>query len=470
MPLYQHVMVGKRLLDLFAVLRRRRGGRVRQGGRPGQRRAAADRPRRLGQQPDEGPSLRRKAPGPAAGATAAPQVGNGRRVWIPSRVDVHRPARPRGAAAGDRVHLQPGRLRRGRPAVPQRRDPADHRRRSATRSTRSSRRPAADLPDEDLHVLGLPRLPRRADPRRSPPTTPGCCRRSSSASRSSSCAACCKVGLRDRDAGAGHQHAGPHGGASRSSSKWNGETHADITPGEYTQLTGRAGRRGLDVEGHGVVLWQPGMNPARGRRPGLHPHLPAPLELPAVVQHGGQPGRTSSAASAPASCWSMSFAQFQADKAVVGLARQLRKSQDALAGLRRGGDLRPRRLHGVRRAAAPDLRPGEGRRPGPAGPTGARRRSTSLAQLQPRRRDRGAGRQVRRVRRRARPRRCVVRRARGPYVADRRAAGPPAQRWSTSRRRSTRVTRLRLPRRLQRPQPADAPRPRLGAAHRAPTT
>ncbi|MEO5651955.1 MAG: DEAD/DEAH box helicase, partial [Marmoricola sp.] len=44
-------------------------------------------------------------------------------------------------------------------------------------------------------------------------------------------------------------------------SKWNGETHADITPGEYTQLTGRAGRRGLDVEGHGVVLWQPGMNP-----------------------------------------------------------------------------------------------------------------------------------------------------------------------------------------------------------------
>ncbi|WP_240760252.1 DEAD/DEAH box helicase, partial [Phytoactinopolyspora endophytica] len=28
--------------------------------------------------------------------------------------------------------------------------------------------------------------------------------------------------------------------------KWNGETHAEITPGEYTQLTGRAGRRGID--------------------------------------------------------------------------------------------------------------------------------------------------------------------------------------------------------------------------------
>ena len=44
--------------------------------------------------------------------------------------------------------------------------------------------------------------------------------------------------------------------------KWNGEAHADLTPGEYTQLTGRAGRRGIDVEGHAVVLWQPGIDPA----------------------------------------------------------------------------------------------------------------------------------------------------------------------------------------------------------------
>jgi len=45
--------------------------------------------------------------------------------------------------------------------------------------------------------------------------------------------------------------------------KYNGETHAELTPGEYTQLTGRAGRRGIDVEGHAVVLWQPGLEPAR---------------------------------------------------------------------------------------------------------------------------------------------------------------------------------------------------------------
>ncbi len=43
--------------------------------------------------------------------------------------------------------------------------------------------------------------------------------------------------------------------------KYNGVSHADITPGEYTQLTGRAGRRGIDVEGHAVVAWQAGLDP-----------------------------------------------------------------------------------------------------------------------------------------------------------------------------------------------------------------
>jgi ATP-dependent RNA helicase HelY len=43
--------------------------------------------------------------------------------------------------------------------------------------------------------------------------------------------------------------------------KYNGASHADITPGEYTQLTGRAGRRGIDIEGHAVVTWQAGLDP-----------------------------------------------------------------------------------------------------------------------------------------------------------------------------------------------------------------
>ncbi|HZD70931.1 MAG TPA: DEAD/DEAH box helicase, partial [Actinomycetes bacterium] len=40
-------------------------------------------------------------------------------------------------------------------------------------------------------------------------------------------------------------------------SKWDGERHELLTPGEYTQLTGRAGRRGIDDRGAAVVLHQP---------------------------------------------------------------------------------------------------------------------------------------------------------------------------------------------------------------------
>jgi ATP-dependent RNA helicase HelY len=114
-------------------------------------------------------------------------------------------------------------------------------------------------------------------------------------------------------------------------SKWNGETHADITGGEYTQLTGRAGRRGLDVEGHGVVLWQPGMNPkevaglASTRTYPLRSSFRASYNMAVNLVH--QFGRERSR-----ELLESSFAQFQADKAVVGLARQLRKSQDALDG------------------------------------------------------------------------------------------------------------------------------------------
>ena len=116
-------------------------------------------------------------------------------------------------------------------------------------------------------------------------------------------------------------------------SKWNGETHADITPGEYTQLTGRAGRRGLDVEGHGVVLWQPGMDPRE--LAGLASTRTYPLRSSfrpsynMAVNLVSQFGRARSR-----ELLEMSFAQFQADKAVVGLAKQLHKAQEALEGYR----------------------------------------------------------------------------------------------------------------------------------------
>lgn len=40
-------------------------------------------------------------------------------------------------------------------------------------------------------------------------------------------------------------------------SRFRGDGHTALTPGEFTQLTGRAGRRGLDPIGHAVVLWSP---------------------------------------------------------------------------------------------------------------------------------------------------------------------------------------------------------------------
>jgi len=36
--------------------------------------------------------------------------------------------------------------------------------------------------------------------------------------------------------------------------------HSGLTSGEYTQLTGRAGRRGLDPQGHAVTLWRSGLS------------------------------------------------------------------------------------------------------------------------------------------------------------------------------------------------------------------
>jgi ATP-dependent RNA helicase HelY len=111
--------------------------------------------------------------------------------------------------------------------------------------------------------------------------------------------------------------------------KWNGETHADLTPGEYTQLTGRAGRRGIDVEGHAVVLWQPGDDPAAVA--GLAGTRTYPLSSSfrpsynMAINLVGQVGRERAAA-----LLESSFAQFQADRAVVGIARQARRSRKSM--------------------------------------------------------------------------------------------------------------------------------------------
>ena len=115
-------------------------------------------------------------------------------------------------------------------------------------------------------------------------------------------------------------------------SKWNGESHVSISPGEFTQLTGRAGRRGIDIEGNAVILWNKDVESASVA--GLASTRTYPLKssfkptynmtINLISQFGAERARTSLEAS---------FAQYQADKAVVGLAKQIRRNDSAIATL-----------------------------------------------------------------------------------------------------------------------------------------
>ena len=113
--------------------------------------------------------------------------------------------------------------------------------------------------------------------------------------------------------------------------KYNGETHVDITPGEYTQLTGRAGRRGIDIEGHAVIAWRPNTTAAHvaslasTRTYPLNSSFRPTYNMAAnlIATYGAERTRK---------ILESSFAQFQADKSVVGVAARVRKNENALAG------------------------------------------------------------------------------------------------------------------------------------------
>ena len=113
--------------------------------------------------------------------------------------------------------------------------------------------------------------------------------------------------------------------------KYNGETHVDITPGEYTQLTGRAGRRGIDIEGHAVIAWRPNTTAAHvaslasTRTYPLNSSFRPTYNMAAnlIAAYGAERTRK---------ILESSFAQFQADKSVVGVAARVRKNENALAG------------------------------------------------------------------------------------------------------------------------------------------
>ena len=329
-PLYQHVMVGRRMLDLFASSDvDAAAGFVQEGA------LVNDELVRLAR--DDWAATRvkdRRAPSkgrgktPRSGGGASRPVGNGRRVWIPSRVDV--------LEALEREGLLPAIVfifsRAGCDAAV--RQCLD----AGVRLTSPAERDeifafvegsCRDLPADDLQVLGyhelLDGLTRGVAPHHA-----GMLPAFKQVVEELYLRGLCKAVFATETLALGINMPA-RTVVLEKLSKWNGETHADITPGEYTQLTGRAGRRGLDTEGHGVVLWQPGTNPkelaglASTRtyplRSSFRPSYNMAVNL--VHQFGRETSRE---------LLEQSFAQFQADKAVVSLARQLRKSEEALEG------------------------------------------------------------------------------------------------------------------------------------------
>jgi len=113
--------------------------------------------------------------------------------------------------------------------------------------------------------------------------------------------------------------------------KFNGESRVQITPGEYTQLTGRAGRRGIDTLGHSVIQWSGNLDPAsvaglasKRSYPLISPFKPtANMAVNLIDAFGRKRARE---------VLETSFAQFQADRSVVGLAKGIREKQISLDG------------------------------------------------------------------------------------------------------------------------------------------
>ena len=115
--------------------------------------------------------------------------------------------------------------------------------------------------------------------------------------------------------------------------KFNGEAHVDLTPGQYTQLTGRAGRRGIDTIGNAVVMWAPAMDPRQVA--GLASTRTYPListfepGYNMAINLLGMLGYQDSLR-----LLEKSFAQFQADDSVVEESRQIERAEHRVKDLR----------------------------------------------------------------------------------------------------------------------------------------
>src|SRR6185295_15803580 len=111
--------------------------------------------------------------------------------------------------------------------------------------------------------------------------------------------------------------------------KFTGERHEFLTPGEYTQLTGRAGRRGIDEVGYAIVCWSPWVTfeqvagLAARRTDALRSSF-RPTYNMAVNLVRRYPPATAHR------LLNLSFAQYHADREVVAPERQLERTRELL--------------------------------------------------------------------------------------------------------------------------------------------
>jgi len=116
--------------------------------------------------------------------------------------------------------------------------------------------------------------------------------------------------------------------------KFQGERHELLTPGEYTQLTGRAGRRGIDHLGHAVVVYQRQVpfervaGLAATRTYDLTSSFRPSYNMAVNLVRNYTPEQAHELLNA-------SFAQFLADRGVVVLERTRAQDAEALEGYRR---------------------------------------------------------------------------------------------------------------------------------------
>jgi len=115
--------------------------------------------------------------------------------------------------------------------------------------------------------------------------------------------------------------------------KFTGEHHERLTPGQYTQLTGRAGRRGIDDLGTAVVLWSPWVRFDEIAELVSSSTFHLRSAFRPTYNMAANLIRTYTADEAH-HLLNLSFAQFQADRDVVRLEARLDRRRQAAASLR----------------------------------------------------------------------------------------------------------------------------------------